>query len=214
MMEGFVEIRHEMVEGQIRQRGLQDLKVLSAFEQVPRHLFVPEPVRHAAYDDSPLPIGYGQTISQPYIVALMVSLLRLQRDERVLELGTGSGYQAAILSHLAAEVHTMELVPELGEAADQRLQEMGYTNVHVHIGDGSLGWPEAAPYPAIIASAAAPRVPPPLKEQLAEGGRLVLPVEENYEQFLKVITKRDQGYTERVVTAVAFVPMRGQHGWH
>ena len=213
MMDDFAAERHQMVELQINRRGLHEPRLIAAFEQVPRHCFVPEGVRYAAYDDMPLPIGYDQTISQPYIVALMTSLLELNGDERILELGTGSGYQAAILGNLAAEVHTLELVPELGEAADRLLRELGYTNVHVHIGDGSLGWSPAAPYPGIIAAAAAPEVPRPLLEQLAEGGRLVLPVADRQNQLLKVFTRRQNEYVERVVTSVAFVPMRGKYGW-
>ena len=162
---------HQMIEMQLRRRGLQDARVLSAFEQVPRHLFVPQHLRYAAYDDMPLPIGHDQTISQPYIVGLMIGLLDLQGDERVLELGTGSGYQAALLSKLAAEVYTVELVPELGAEAARLLAELGFENVHVHIGDGSLGWPEACAlsrhHPVL---AAAPKVPPPLLEQTL-GGR-------------------------------------------
>ncbi len=205
--------RHYMVQQQLRKRGIADERVLAAFEEVPRHLFVPERLRYAAYDDNPLPIGQGQTISQPYIVALMLSLLALRGDECVLELGTGSGYQAALLSKLAAEVHTIELVPELGAAARTLLAQLGYGNVHVHIGDGSLGWPDAAPYPAIIAAAAAPRVPQPLLDQLAEGGRLVLPVARDYEQLLKVFTRNGADYDERTIAPVAFVPMRGKFGW-
>ena len=205
--------RHRMVESQLRARGLLDERVLQAFEQVPRHLFVPEEIRYAAYDDMPLPIGHDQTISQPYIVALMISLLALQGDERVLEVGTGSGYEAALLGRLAAEVHTIELVPALGQQADLLLQDLGYTNIHVHIGDGSLGWPDAAPYAGIVAAAAAPHVPAPLMEQLSDGGRLVLPVADGYEQYLKVVVRTGKDYSERVVTAVAFVPMRGRHGW-
>jgi protein-L-isoaspartate(D-aspartate) O-methyltransferase len=213
MMDVFAEQRHQMVETQISRRGLREERLLAAFEQVPRHLFVSERIRYAAYEDMPLAIGYGQTISQPYIVALMMNLLQLRGDERVLELGTGSGYQAALLGRLAAEVHSIELIPELGEAAAQLLRELGYTNVHVHIGDGTLGWPPAAPYPAIIAAAAAPRVPPPLLEQLTDNGRLVLPVAVADQQLLEVITRHGDEYGERVVTAVAFVPMRGKHGW-
>ncbi len=212
-MNEFAVDRRAMVEMQLRRRGLSDERMLAAFEVVPRHLFVPEHYRFAAYDDMPLPIGYDQTISQPYIVALMISLLGLHGDECVLELGTGSGYEAALLGKLAAEVHTMELVPQLGTLAAQVLDELGCKNVHVHIGDGSLGWPEAAPYPAIIAAAAAPRVPPPLLEQLSDGGRLVLPVAAQHEQLLKVYVRRGNEYAERVVTPVAFVPMRGKHGW-
>jgi protein-L-isoaspartate(D-aspartate) O-methyltransferase len=206
--------RHRMVEGQLRSRGLRDERLLGVFEQVPRHLFVPERERERAYADSPLPIGYDQTISQPYIVALMLSLLDLHGDERVLEIGTGSGYEAALLGKLAAEVHTVELLPELGQQADVLLQELGYTNVHVHIGDGSLGWPDEAPYAGIVGAAAAPQVPAPLLEQLSDGGRLVLPVAEGHDQYLKTITRSGNAYAERIVTAVAFVPMRGKHGWN
>jgi protein-L-isoaspartate(D-aspartate) O-methyltransferase len=213
MMDDLSSARHGMVESQIHARGLRDPRLLAAFEQVPRHLFVPAPVRQAAYDDTPLPIGYEQSISQPYIVALMASLLEMEGDERVLEIGTGSGYEAAILSRLAVEVHTIELLPELGQAAARLLHELGYTNVHVHIADGSLGWLPDAPYQAIIAAAAAPVVPKPLLEQLSEGGRLVLPVAEGQAQLLKVFTRRGDGYLPRVVTSVAFVPMRGMHGW-
>ena len=163
--------------------------------------------------DMPLAIGRDQTISQPYIVGLMTSLLGLQGDERVLELGTGSGYQAAILGRLAAEVETVELIPELAERAEGLLRELGYDNVHVHVGDGTLGWPDRAPYPAIIGTAAAPRVPPPLLSQLAERGRLVLPVADDYQQLLKLITRHENDYDERVITSVAFVPMHGKYGW-
>ena len=213
MMDGFGLARHEMVEWQLRRRGIHDERVLAAFEQVPRHLFIAERLRRAAYDDMPLPIGHDQTISQPYIVALMISFLDLRGDERVLEVGTGSGYQAALLGRLAAEVHTIELVPELGEEAALLLAALGYDNVHVHIGDGTLGWPEAAPYPAIVGAAAAPQVPPPLLEQLTDSGRLVLPVAKEHEQLLKVIHRQGGEYDERVIAPVAFVPMRGRHGW-
>ena len=202
-----------MVEAQMRRRGIRDERLLRAFEEVPRHLFVPEIARHMAYEDMPLPIGRDQTISQPYIVALMTGLLDLKGGERVLELGTGSGFQAAILSKLAAQVETVELIPELAERAAQLLWALGYANIHVHVGDGSLGWPDAAPYPAIIATAAAPRVPPPLLAQLEDGGRLVLPVASEDQQLLKVITRHENDYEERVITAVAFVPMHGRHGW-
>ncbi len=213
-MDDFDMERHRMVEQQLRGRGLNDARILDAFEQVPRRLFVPERLRHEAYADLPLPIGHDQTISQPYIVALMISLLGLQGKERVLEVGTGSGYEAAILGRLAGEVHTVEIVPELGKQAEALLLSLGYQNVHVHIGDGSQGWPEAAPYHAIVAAAAAPRVPPPLVDQLMDGARLVLPVAEDYEQYLKVVTRMGNEYAERIVTAVAFVPMHGKHGWN
>jgi protein-L-isoaspartate(D-aspartate) O-methyltransferase len=143
----------------------------------------------------------------------MTSLLGLAGDERVLELGTGSGFQAAILSRLTAGVETVELIPELAERAESLLRELGYENVHVHVGDGTLGWPEAAPYPAIIGTAAAPDIPPPLLSQLEDRGRLVLPVADDYRQLLKLITRRGDDYDERVITSVAFVPMHGKHGW-
>jgi protein-L-isoaspartate(D-aspartate) O-methyltransferase len=205
--------RLEMVEAQLRRRGLTDARLLAAFREVPRHLFVSQRLYRAAYDDMPLPIGHDQTISQPYIVGLMITLLDLQGGERILEVGTGSGYQAAILSRMAAEVHTMELVPELGAEAARLLAGLGYNNVHVHIGDGTLGWPDAAPYHGIIGAAAAPQVPPPLLAQLAEGARLVLPVATEHEQLLKLYIRHGNDYDERVIAPVAFVPMRGKHGW-
>ncbi len=209
----FAFVRHAMVEDQLRRRGLTDERLLHAFDRVARHLFVSPRLYRAAYDDMPLPIGHDQTISQPYIVGLMVMLLDLHGDERVLEIGTGSGYEAAILSGMAGEVHTVELVPELGAEAARLLAELGYVNVHVHIGDGSLGWPDSAPYQGIIAAAAAPQVPPPLLHQLAEGGRLVLPVAGDREQLLKVYVRQENHYDERIIAPVAFVPMRGKHGW-
>ena len=213
MTDPFAAARHHMVEQQLRHRAITNERILAAFEHVPRHLFVSQRMQRAAYDDMPLPIGHNQTISQPFIVALMISVLDLSGDERVLEIGTGSGYQAALLGQLAAEVYTIELVPELGVEAAQLLGELGYDNVHVHIGDGTLGWAPAAPYAGIVAAAAAPDVPPPLLEQLADGGRLVLPVAADHEQLLKVLVKRATGFDERVIAPVAFVPMRGKHGW-
>ena len=212
-MDEFETARLEMVERQLRRRGLIDERLLAAFRDVPRHLFVSHRLYRAAYDDMPLPIGHDQTISQPYIVGLMITLLDLRGGERVLEVGTGSGYQAAILSRMAAEVHTIELVPELGAEADRLLAELGYSNVHVHTGDGTLGWPDAAPYQAIIGAAAAPQVPPPLLAQLSDGARLVLPVASEHEQLLKVYIRQGNDYDERVIAPVAFVPMRGKHGW-
>jgi protein-L-isoaspartate(D-aspartate) O-methyltransferase len=209
----FSEERRRMVRDQISRRGLHDPRLLATLSDVPRHLFVPDPSLLAAYEDCPLPIGFGQTISQPYIVALMTSLLELRSDACVLEVGTGSGYQAAILGRLTREVHTVELVPQLAVAAEERLKQLEYTNVFVHLGDGSLGWPAAAPYAGIIVAAAAPAVPAPLLEQLADGGRLVIPVEngEGY-QLLKVETRRGNDTLEETITSVAFVPLRGQYG--
>ncbi len=203
--------RHRMVEEQIVQRGLKEPRLLAAMEAVPRHLFVPEEFRHVAYGDHPLPIGFEQTISQPYIVALMISLLNLRGSERVLEVGTGSGYQAALLAHLAAEVHTVEIIPELAERSRPILA--AYSNVHCHVGNGSLGWPEAAPYDGIIVAAAAPRLPRPLLEQLKDGGRLVFPLGRLGFQMLKLVIRRGGVFEKRTITGVAFVPLRGRYGW-
>jgi protein-L-isoaspartate(D-aspartate) O-methyltransferase len=202
-----------MVERQILGRGLKNPRLLAAFESVPRHLFVPEDYRYAAYDDGPIPIGHSQTISQPYIVALMTALLGLKGDERVLEIGTGSGYQAAILGMMTAEVHTVEYLPELATQADKLLKELGFDNIHVHIGDGSLGWPEAAPYAGIVVAAAAPNAPKALLEQLEDGGRLALPVGGRSMQNLEVWTRKGDEFESKIETSVAFVPLRGEQGW-
>ncbi len=205
--------RHQMVERQIVRRGVREPRLLTVFERVPRHLFVPKELRYAAYDDCALPIGFGQTISQPYIVALMASLLELSGSERVLEVGTGSGYQAAILSQLAREIYTIEFIPALATRAEKALADLGYVNVHVCIGDGSLGQPEFAPYAGIIVAASAPNVPEPLLEQLADSGRLVLPVGAQGFQLLQVWKRHGDEYDKRVSTGVAFVPLRGKYGW-
>lgn len=212
-MSKFERARKQMVKTQIVRRGLRDERLLAAFESVPRHMFVSEEYRYAAYDDSPLPIGFSQTISQPYIVALMTDLLKLKGDERVLEIGTGSGYQAAILSGMVEEVHTVEYLPELATSADKLFQTLGLRNIHIHIGDGSLGWPEAAPYKGILVAAAAPQVPKSLLNQLAEGGRLVLPVGGRGMQKLEVWEKDGDEFINTIETAVAFVPLRGEEGW-
>jgi protein-L-isoaspartate(D-aspartate) O-methyltransferase len=177
--------------------------------KVPRHEFVPESVRRAAYDDRPLPIGQGQTISQPYIVALMTELARLTPESRVLEVGTGSGYQAAVLAELVAEVYTVEIVPELARRAEGDLTRLGYKNVYLRLGDGYLGWPELAPFDAIVVTAAPEKIPPPLLEQLKVGGRLVIPVGD-YFQELKVVTRTAEGYREEIGGSVRFVPMTGR----
>lgn len=212
-MNKFERAREQMIYSQIIRRGLNDPRLLTALEAVPRHMFVPEEYRYAAYDDSPLPIGYSQTISQPYIVALMTKLLDLKGEERVLEVGTGSGYQAAILGMLAAEVHTVEFIPELATRADKVLKKLGMDNVHIHIGDGSLGWPKAAPYAGILVAAAAPQMPETLLEQLEEGGHLVLPVGGKGMQNLEVWKRTGDDFKKRIETAVAFVPLRGEQGW-
>lgn len=203
--------RHHMVEKQIIARGLHDPRLLTAFESVPRHLFVLEEDRHLAYVDDPLPIGFEQTISQPYMVALMTNLLQLKGDERVLEVGTGSGYQAAIVAHMAKEVHTIEFVPELAARAKELLSD--YPNVFCHFGDGSLGWQAAAPYDAIIVTAAAPKTPQTLLNQLKDGGRLVIPVGKRGHQVLEVWNRYGDEFDCDKVTEVAFVLLRGKHGW-
>jgi len=205
--------RKRMVEEQIAARGVLNPRLLAVMESVPRHLFVPADDLPWAYADGPLPIGYGQTISQPYIVALMTELLQVESTHRVLEVGTGSGYQAAVLGQMAAEVHTVEVIPELAAQAARTLTDLGYTNVHVHAGDGSLGWLETAPYDGILVAAAAPSAPQPLLDQLADGGRLVIPVGSRGFQQLEVWRRTGQEFERQVNLAVAFVPLRGEHGW-
>lgn len=197
-----------MVREQIEARGVKNRAVLESMRNVPRHLFIPENLRLEAYEDEPVPIGYGQTISQPYIVALMTELLELSPDSKVLEIGTGSGYQAAILSTLADSVFSIEIIPELAAAADSILKELNY-KVEVKCGDGYRGWPEHAPFDAIIVTAAPEKIPQPLIEQLAEKGRLVIPVG-SYYQELKLIRKVDGKLVERNIAPVRFVPMTGE----
>jgi protein-L-isoaspartate(D-aspartate) O-methyltransferase len=209
----FAVARERMVRDQILARGIRSIQVLEAMRAVPRHLFVPPDELAVAYADGPLPIGHWQTISQPYIVALMTELLELNPAYRVLEVGTGSGYQTAILSRLAGEVHSVELLPDLAEQARGRLGGLGCTNVSVHTGDGSQGWPEAAPYDRILVTACAPQVPQPLLDQLADPGRLVLPVGARDSQRLEVWTRRGMNFNHQTHIAVAFVPLRGEHGW-
>ncbi len=206
--------RADMVRKQIELRGIYDPRLLEALRRVPRHQFVPERYRAKAYQDGPLPIGLGQTISQPYIVAIMTDLLGLSGGENVLEIGTGSGYQAAILGEMAREVHTVERHPSLAQHAQAILQELNYTNVFVHAGDGSLGWPPSAPYQAILVTAAAPGIPQPLVDQLAEGGVLVIPVGDRGGQELERWRKSAGRISCERFFPVAFVPLRGQHGWH
>ena len=209
----YAALREAMVANQIETRNVRDPRVLAAMRAVPRHLFVPAYQAGSAYRDSPLPIGQGQTISQPYIVALMSEMLELEGDERVLEIGTGSGYQAAILAQLAAEVISVERFASLAQEARERLAAVGIDRVRVEVGDGSLGWPAEAPYDAIIVTAASPEVPPPLEAQLAEGGRLVVPAGQRYTQSL-VRVRRVGGRLKRETTiGVAFVPLIGEHGW-
>ena len=201
--------RLSMVETQIRNRGVKNERVLEALRKVPRHEFVPEKQADQAYNDYPLQIGYGQTISQPYIVALMTELLEIKSDGRVLEIGTGSGYQAAVLAELAAEVYTIEIVEPLALQARETLDRLGYTNIKIRSGDGFYGWPEAAPFDGVIVTAAPEKVPQPLLDQLKEGGRLVIP-EGRYYQDLVVYEKSGGKTRRREVIPVRFVPMTGR----
>jgi protein-L-isoaspartate(D-aspartate) O-methyltransferase len=201
--------RERMVETQIADRGVRDARVLDALRRVERHRFVPEAARPFAYEDTPLSIGHRQTISQPYVVALMTELARVGPRERVLEVGTGSGYQAAVLALLAREVYSVEIVEPLAREARERLASLGYGNVTVRTGDGYRGWPEKAPFDAILLTAAAPEIPEPLLAQLAPGGRLVAPVGESVQQLV-VVEKTPKGLERRTVTVVRFVPMTGE----
>ncbi len=205
----FKAMREKMVETQIKARGVKDPRVLSALLKVERHRFVPEEYLNSAYGDQPLPIGEGQTISQPYIVALMTELLELKGEEKVLEIGTGSGYQAAILAELAKEVYSIEIVETLASMAKNRLLELGYQNIKVKSGDGYLGWPEFSPFDAIMITCAPDHIPKPLIEQLKEGGRMVVPVG-TYAQELKKIVKRSGKIVTVDVIPVVFVPMTGE----
>jgi protein-L-isoaspartate(D-aspartate) O-methyltransferase len=205
--------RAAMVRSQLEQRGIHDSRVLNAMAAVPRHLFVPEEAREQAYGDHALPISEGQTISQPFIVALMAQTVCLAKHDRVLEIGAGSGYAAAVFSLLAGEVYSVERRPALAEAAESRLRTLGYPNVHIVTGDGSAGLPAYAPFDAIIVSAAAPWVPQPLREQLAEDGRMVVPVGGRDAQYLLRVTRtHHQIHTERL-GEVRFVPLIGDHAW-
>jgi len=209
----FDEQRAKMVDTQLKSRGLDDERLLAAFGKVPRHLFIPEEFREEAYADHPLPIGAGQTISQPYIVALMVDCLGLRGHERVLEIGSGSGYQTAILAELALEIFSIERVPELLKAVQVRLSTLGFLNVHLAAGNGSLGWPEHAPFDAIIVSAAAPRIPLPLVTQLAEGGRMAIPIGTPQAQMLVQSEKRRGILHQKDIASCVFVPLIGDYGW-
>jgi protein-L-isoaspartate(D-aspartate) O-methyltransferase len=205
--------RRQMTDTQLAGRDIHDQRVLEAMATVPRHAFVPEDLQGEAYADRALPIGEEQTISQPFIVAFMAQAAELRPSDRVLEIGTGSGYAAAVLAMLAGEVYTVERIPALAEAADRRLRGLGYNNIHVITADGSQGLPAYAPYDAIVTAAAAPWVPQPLRDQLGEGGRLVIPIGGRSEQVLVRVRKRDHAlHTERLF-GVRFVPLLGAHAW-
>ena len=214
-MSEFSKLRKLMVERQLVPMGIFDKAVLAAMGEVPREEFVQSDMRRWAYEDGPLPIGQGQTISQPFIVAYMAQALELKRAERVLEIGTGSGYAAAVVSRIVAEIYSTERLATLAEAARARLRELGYLNVHVHVGDGSLGLPGHAPYDAIVVTAGAPWVPEALKQQLALGGRLVIPVGNHLDQQELVRVRRvgAEDYTSERLMGVRFVPLVGADGW-
>lgn len=213
MAEDFEASRQSMVENQLRGRGIRDSRVLEAFLKVPREEFVRARFRNQAYRDSPLPIGENQTISQPYMVAVMTEIARIEPGLRILEIGTGSGYQAAILAELGARVFSVERRPALGEQARRLLQSLGY-DVAVHIGDGTLGWPDMAPFDRILVTAGAPDVPAPLVEQLADGGSIVIPVDDGFSQVLSIYRKSSQGLAEERRERCTFVPLIGKFGWN
>lgn len=209
----FAAARHRMVEEQIMARGIADPRVLAAMRQVPRHLFIPQHLRDQAYNDYPLPIGEDQTISQPYIVALMTELLEVKETDRILEVGTGSGYQAAILAELAAAVFSIDRVGSLASQAKALLDSLGYTKVRIRVGDGTLGWPEEMPFDGIIVTAGAPKVPRPLLEQLALGGRLVIPVGDTYSQTLTCVRQTKEGPRFEYHGGCRFVRLIGKYAW-
>ena len=206
-------LRREMVEAQLIPRGIKDEKVLSAFRKVPRHEFVPENIRYSAYDDCALPIGEGQTISQPYMVAIMTEFLKLKGHEKVLEIGTGSGYQAAILAELCNQVYTIERMEDLSRRAEKIIKELDYTNIEFFTGDGTEGHEEASPYDGILVTAGCPEIPSPLVDQLAEGGRLVLPLGDRYLQTLTLVTKEKGKIKVEGSIGCVFVPLVGKYGW-
>ena len=212
-MMNFQKARDRMVETQLMGRGIRNPRVLDAMRRVPRHLFVEEALKEQAYSDYPLPIGEKQTISQPYIVALMSEALDLRGDEKVLEIGTGSGYQAAILAELAERVFSIERFPPLAYRANQILQKLGYQNILVRVADGSLGWPDEAPFDGIMATAGTPRIPQPLVDQLRVGGRLVLPVGDRLSQELILVERTPEGIHKTNLGGVRFVDLIGKWGW-
>jgi len=206
-------LRKRMVEEQLIPRGIKNQRILDAFYKIERHKFIPEDLRNSAYADYPLPIGEGQTISQPYIVALMTECLDLTGQERILEIGTGSGYQAAILAEIAKEVYSIERFENLAKRAQAIINELGYTNVKIKVGDGTLGWPEVAPFDRIVITAASPRIPLPLTGQLKENGKLILPLGESFTQILTVIENKQGKLESTQICGCVFVPLVGKYGY-
>jgi len=212
-MDNYGLLRGQMVETQLIPRRIKDKRVLDAFRRVPRHEFVASNIRDSAYEDCALPIGEGQTISQPYMVAVMTEQMRLQGGETVLEVGTGSGYQAAILAELCQKVYTIERIEHLSKRSADILKKLGYHNIDFAVGDGTEGFPEAAPYDAVIVTAGCPDIPKPLSEQLKDGGRLVIPVGERYQQILTTVTKKGGALSAEGSVLCVFVPLIGKYGW-
>jgi protein-L-isoaspartate(D-aspartate) O-methyltransferase len=212
-VQDFAKERLAMVAEQVRRRGIRDERVLAAMAKVPRHLFVPLDSQSESYEDRPLPIGDGQTISQPYMVAIMTQALEMKGGEKILEIGTGSGYQTAVLAEMSRQVFTVESLSALIQKAETRLRDLGYENVRCRLGDGSKGWPEKAPFDGIIVTAGAPAIPEALKAELAEGGRLVIPVGSRYSQNLLKITRAGNVFEEEEITGCVFVPLVGESGW-
>jgi protein-L-isoaspartate(D-aspartate) O-methyltransferase len=204
--------RRQLIEA-IRDRGIDDLEVLRIFDLVPRHLFVPEAVHHRAYDDAPVPIGFGQTASQPSLQALYLQVLQIQPHQKVLEIGTGSGYQTALLAHLARHVYSVERIRELSARARTVLDDLRYSNIALLVGDGTIGWSRYAPYDAILVTAASPGAPQALLDQLAEGGRMLIPIGDRNEQTLTLFANTDNGVQREDITACTFVPLLGRFGW-
>lgn len=204
--------RHQLIEV-MRERGIDDMSVLRAFDLVPRHIFLPEAVHHRAYDDVPVPIGYGQTASQPSLQALYMQVLQLQPSDRVLEVGTGTGFQTAVLAHLASRVYSIERLRELSLRAREHLDALRISNVALLVGDGTIGWSRYAPYDAVLVAAAAPAVPAALQDQLAAGGRMLIPLGDRNEQKLTLIRRDGGRFTSEDITAVSFVPLVGRFGW-
>ena len=209
-MEEFASLRERMVEEQIIARGVKDKKVIEVMKKVPRHLFVPEEYRQYSYEDEPLPIGEGQTISQPYIVAYMTEILELKEDDKVLEVGTGSGYQTAILAEIVKEVYTVEIIESLSKRAQKVLKELGYENIYFKIGDGTYGWKEHSPYNAILVTAAPSKIPESLQNQLDEGGRMIIPVGSFFQELVLVIRQKNK-FKKKKLIPVRFVPLVSTH---
>jgi protein-L-isoaspartate(D-aspartate) O-methyltransferase len=212
-MQDFQQLRQSMVDRQLIPRGIRDARVIGAMRTVPRHLFMDEVQWNSAYDDMALPVGEGQTISQPYMVAVMTELLDLRGGEKVLELGTGSGYQTAILAELSLEVFSIERIQRLSEKAGKVLESLGYGNIHLRVGDGTLGWAEASPFDRILVTAGAPEIPEPLIGQLSEGGIIVAPVGDRFSQQLVRATKQKDRLSAEYHVPCVFVPLVGKHGW-